>query len=172
MLSVKTGKIPFSKPRGLLGSSRADIHMSCNYEQVLCTFFMPSCAKEKSVLTFPADPTFLGCRGHPAGTHYFIWLQKAPASRMESRCRVASSTIWKSSSSYKASKMLNKKGGWFSKPGMASNDKVTKGIFLVVSLRVGKEGQLNVRAGGESVMTQKASPPEMIMALGDLTCPR
>lgn len=42
---------------------------------------------------------------------------------------MASSSIWKSSRSYKASKMLNKKGGWFSKPGMASNDKVTKGHF-------------------------------------------
>lgn len=31
---------------------------------------------------------------------------------------------------------------------MASNDKVTKGIFLMVSLKVGKEGQvqLHVRA--------------------------
>lgn len=45
------------------------------------TFLMPACAKEKSALTFPADPAFLGCRGHPAGTHYFIWLQKAPASK-------------------------------------------------------------------------------------------
>lgn len=81
MLSVKTGKIPFSKPRGLLGSSRADIHMSCNNGQVLCTFLMPACAKEKSALTFPADPAFLGSRGHPAGTHSFTWLQKGPASK-------------------------------------------------------------------------------------------
>lgn len=27
---------------------------------------------------------------------------------------------------------------------MASNDKVTKGIFLVVSLKVGKEGQVQL----------------------------
>lgn len=40
--------------------------------------------------------------------------------------------------------MLNKKGEWFSKLGMASNDKVTKGIFLVVSLKVGKKGQVQL----------------------------
>lgn len=55
--------------------------MSCNYGQVLCTFFLPACAKEKSALPFPADPAFLGCRGHSAVTHSFIWLQKAFASK-------------------------------------------------------------------------------------------
>lgn len=38
-------------------------------------------AYEKSALTFPADPAFLGHRGHPASTHSFIWPQKASASK-------------------------------------------------------------------------------------------
>lgn len=68
--------------------------------------------------------------------------------------------------------MLNKKDGWFSKPGMANNDKVTKGIFLVVSLKVGKEGQvhLHVRAVVVKVyttmITYKSSPQEMIDGFG------
>lgn len=36
--------------------------------------------------------------------------------------------------------MLKKKGGWFSKPGMASSAKVTKDISLAVSLELGVGG--------------------------------
>ena len=49
--------------------------------------------------------------------------------------------------------MLKKKGGWFSKPGVASSAKVTKGIFLAVSLKLGGGGGAAAcqSSGGESV---------------------
>lgn len=60
-----------------------------------------------------------------------------PARRRESREEAASRRVWKSSSYCKASAMLKRKGGWLSESGMASSAKVTKGIFLAVSLEPG-----------------------------------
>lgn len=65
MLSVKSGKIPFSKPRGLLCSSRADIHMSCNCGQVLWHLLDASTCKGKVSVNLPSRPCFPGVQGTP-----------------------------------------------------------------------------------------------------------